>query len=61
MQITIEISTENAAFDDYPEAEISLILSGLDLRLRDMLGRPDVYNLRDSNGNVCGAVTIKEN
>lgn len=63
MNITITINTDNAAFRDKSEREVSRILAVL---ADDFLGGPldsfirDGEILRDINGNVVGRVTIKE-
>lgn len=59
MTITITINADNAAFQDSPVEEVTRILYGIkdavDLR---SLETEQSANLRDSNGNTVGKVTI---
>ena len=52
--IKITISTDNAAFEDYPKLEVARILHQLadDINHRGLTS----VNLRDVNGNTCGAM-----
>ena len=53
MKITIEIATDNAAFDsDFMDTEVARILRTV---AEDW---PNVGKLRDYNGNTVGAVTV---
>lgn len=56
-KITITITTNGAAFDDMPGAEVSTILRNLAATFAR--GGIPGAKLRDSNGNTCGAVSIE--
>lgn len=54
-RVTIEFTTDNAAFDERPEEEVSAILNRLQASiLRNGLTPHLSYPLRDSNGNRVG-------
>jgi len=55
MKIKIEINCDNAAFNDYPEFEISRILQELS---RDIQGDFRDRKIVDFNGNVVGKFNI---
>ena len=57
MEITITISTGNAAFSPEPEEEVARILREFAAKLDTM--RLGGFNLRDQNGNVVGRVTVE--
>lgn len=60
-KLTIELNLENGAFDDYPGAEISRILTQLARTLGDFSKDRDSHVLpmyiNDVNGNAVGKVT----
>jgi len=53
-KFTVEISTDNAAFDGHPEYEIARILRGLSDQVELMGFDYDQILLRDHNGNRVG-------
>ena len=57
MQVIITIKCDNAAFEGYPEAEVSRILRDLSTMIlhRGM----DDRSLLDGNGNVVGKFEVK--
>ena len=62
-RITIQITDDNAAFEDSPTDEIRNVL-GQACRwvlgdLPDDSGGPYRHTLRDTNGNTCGHVMIE--
>ena len=57
--ITIKIKTENEAFDEVPEYEVSRILSGIADAIRHYRPLKDEQPLYDTNGNKVGKLTIK--
>lgn len=57
-RITIQIETDNAAFDDCEHGEISRILRTLCRDLSDDM-RAGQNGLYDLNGNTCGQVVIE--
>lgn len=57
-QITIEIVTRNAAFEDSPTGEVARILRDLAEQFeRDGIPHDTLFDL---NGNSCGGVWIEE-
>lgn len=61
MQITIELETNNAAFEDAPELEAARILRHLSDRIeRHGLIVGESIPLRDHNGNKVGHCKIEE-
>jgi hypothetical protein len=48
----VEINTDNAAFGDNPELELSRILSELSFDVAE--DQREEYNIRDENGNTVG-------
>lgn len=63
MKITIEISCDDAAFDEEPAQKVARILNKLSLRFDDMLtltshGRH--LSLFDTNGNNTGSAEISK-
>jgi len=66
--IVIEIETENAAFSDDFEEEITMILQQAKRKIMAQMTRPpclcdapeDVDVLLDSNGNTVGVVRLEE-
>lgn len=48
----VEIKTDNAAFGDSPELELSRILSELSFDVAE--DQREEYNIRDENGNTVG-------
>jgi len=48
----VEINTDNAAFGDNPEIELSRILSELSFDVAE--DQREEYNIRDENGNTVG-------
>jgi hypothetical protein len=64
MKLTIEISLENAAFENYPAAEIDRILNRASEKISNALGyAPDIVDfegkLLDINGNSVGWVKLE--
>jgi hypothetical protein len=57
--IRIEFETDNAAFEDGWASECSFVLSDALVFLRAHPRRCGEKNLRDSNGNTIGHVTVK--
>lgn len=57
-QISIEINTENEAFDRYPEMEVSRILRLIEEEFT--LNSPHNMNLFDINGNKIGFVRVSD-
>lgn len=59
MKFKIEISTDNAAFEDNVAAETGRILRKIanDIVFFEV---DEVYPLRDSNGNTVGHLTVEE-
>lgn len=55
-RITIVIETNSAAFENAPASEIATVLRAMADRIEEA-GIPPVP--RDSNGNVCGSVTVE--
>lgn len=64
MKVIIQIDTGNAAFEDYPSAEVARMLH----RLADMLehnpvyeidGSAQLWNLYDLNGNCVGEYRVQ--
>jgi hypothetical protein len=51
----VEIKTDNAAFGDNPEIELSRILELLAEEVAD--GACETYSIRDVNGNTVGKAT----
>lgn len=51
----LEIDTDNAAFGDAPEFELSRILSELSDDVAD--DQRETYTIRDENGNTVGQAT----
>lgn len=63
MQITISISTNNAAFADHPVSELDRILSTIPAKFSDLRSNYPATasverKLLDSNGNTCGTITL---
>ena len=56
MKITIDIKTDNAAFEEY--GEVKRILSDMVNRMDDIVRAGDGGNLRDSNGNTVGKYKV---
>ena len=59
MKITIEIDTDNAAFEDAPTDELANVIAGAILKLEIMTVNT-AENLYDTNGNRCGQITCAE-
>jgi hypothetical protein len=62
MKITIEFSTDNAAFADNGMAqELSDVLDGVRrVLVKHASGQNPGMSVRDSNGNTIGQVTVEE-
>jgi hypothetical protein len=68
MKITIEIDTDNAAFEDRMEWEIHSMLLQAERKIRVQMERPPALcthpeaadKLLDGNGNTCGSVHYQE-
>jgi len=63
MQITITITTDNAAFSDDPSVEVARILQKYAARLRESyppIEDLDGDRLLDYNGNTVGKVEVSE-
>mgnify|MGYP001197094997 CR=1 FL=1 len=58
MNITITISTDNAAFSPEPEDEVARILRELATKLETM--RLGGFTLRDANGNPVGKMEFTD-
>jgi hypothetical protein len=58
MMLSIEINTDNAAFDESPEAAIVAIL--LDIGIAMMKDGIEAGPILDGNGNRCGQIGIQE-
>lgn len=59
MKLVITIETDNDAFADFPELEVSRILNRLMLKLRGYsLGHLDGTVLHDANGNDVGTFEV---
>ena len=56
MKITIDIKTDNAAFEEY--GEVKRILTDMVNSLDDIVRAGDGGNLRDSNGNKVGKFKV---
>lgn len=62
MTITIKINTENAAFEDDRDGELTRILTAAIARLThngSPYWRTCPLTLHDSNGNTVGSVTVR--
>lgn len=57
MKITIQIDTDNAAFDVAPMEEVAAILADAVDHLESIPAHSEV-NLYDTNGNRCGFVRV---
>ena len=57
MELIIKINLDNAAFEDDPEAELENIFEQVN---KLNIGRPEVWQVRDSNGNTVGTVEVKD-
>lgn len=55
--ITITIETDNAAFDDDFEGEVTRLLESIGERISNKPGL--VLNLHDVNGNHCGTCRVE--
>lgn len=64
MTVTITITCDNAAFEDYPGEEIARILRVLAQDAENVPDMPradwDGYKVRDINGNTVGRVTVTD-
>lgn len=58
--LTVEIATDNAAFDPEPGYELARILRDLADNL-EQGSAPDTFVLRDVNGNKVGTATLAAN
>ncbi len=56
MKITIDIKTDNAAFEEY--GEVKRILRDMVDRMDDIVRPGDGGNLRDINGNTVGKFKV---
>jgi len=56
MKFTLEINLGNAAFEDYPEIELSRILCDIAYSIRD--NGLNSWNVQDCNGNTVGRMTL---
>ncbi len=59
-QLHVEITMENAAFEESPAHELAQILMGLAKAVIEHRAVPRLYVLRDHNGNSCGTAGISE-
>ena len=59
-QLHVEITMENAAFEEAPAHELAQILMGLAKTVIEHSAEPRLYVLRDHNGNICGKADISE-
>ena len=59
-QLHVEITMENAAFEEAPAHELAQILMGLAKTVIEHAAEPRQYVLRDSNDNICGKADINE-
>ena len=57
-KFTVEIDTDNAAFEDDLEAELGSILMTLARKVQS--GKGFDFKLRDSNGNTVGSAYLEE-
>ena len=63
MKVTIEMTCDNAAFEDSPGEEIARILGKVASSFRYYTSTPTRQHglgLWDINGNNCGTVTVEE-
>jgi len=65
--VTVEIHTDNLAFQPEPEYEVARLLHELASWFRGVPGTLDfhnvtgeVYHFADENGNMCGSMWVKE-
>ena len=59
-QLHVEITMENAAFEEAPAHELAQILIGLAKTVIEHSAEPRRYVLRDTNGNISGKADISE-
>jgi hypothetical protein len=64
VRLTIEIETDNAAFDRNSEGEVYNVMRRVSMAFHPNSGggltKGDTRKLMDSNGNTCGLLTIEE-
>jgi hypothetical protein len=60
LKFRLEITCDNAAFDDAIGTELGRILRDLATRIEDGEATRLYQNVRDINGNPCGTFRLKE-
>lgn len=61
VRITLDIATDNVAFDDAPASEVARIISDIASRINDgrlLVVSGERARLSDRNGSTCGHLSV---